>query len=168
MALDYQNSLFSQLSQKQKGTHTHEGLRSFLPFYFFTFLLLTRIQAMEVNAIMKISKKFALRIVKLYIYLRDEQHENVMSKQLYRSGTSIGANIAESVFAQSDADYISKLSIALKEASETMYWLELLHEAGIINDIQFDSVANDARTIIGTLVNIINKVKERIRLKVKK
>ena len=123
---------------------------------------------MEVNAIMKLSKKFALRIVKLYIYLRDEQHENVMSKQLYRSGTSIGANIAESVFAQSDADYISKLSIALKEASETMYWLELLHEAGIINDIQFDSVANDARTIIGTLVNIINKVKERIRLKVKK
>ena len=73
-----------------------------------------------------LSKRFALRIVKLYQILLDRK-EFVMSKQLYRSGTSIGANLAESLFAQSDADYISKLKIALKEASETKYWIELLH-----------------------------------------
>lgn len=73
---------------------------------------------MAENVVYKLSKQFALRIVKLYLYLCDEKHETVMSLQVYRSGTSIGANLAESVFAQSDADYINKLSIALKEANE--------------------------------------------------
>ena len=81
-----------------------------------------------------------------------------MSKQLYRSGTSIGANIAESLYAQSDADYISKLKIALKEASESKYWLELLYESELITQQEFDSLANDVNIIIGTLVNIINKI----------
>ena len=80
-----------------------------------------------------------------------------MSKQLYRCGTSIGANIAESQFAQSDADYISKLKIALKEASESKYWLELLVESNYLTQVEFDSLSNDNNTIIGTLVNIINK-----------
>ena len=113
------------------------------------------------NVIYNLSKKFALRIVKLYLYLRDEENEYVMSKQLYRCGTSIGANVAESRFAQSEADHISKLSIALKEASETLYWIELLHEAEYLSDKMFDSLYNDAKIIVGTLVNIINKLKRK-------
>ena len=81
-----------------------------------------------------------------------------MSKQLYRCGTSIGANLSESIYAQSEADYISKLKIALKEASETKYWLELLFEAELLKKNEFDSLNNDINTIIGTLVNIINKL----------
>ena len=112
------------------------------------------------NAISKLSKNFALRIIKLYKYLLEEKHEYIMSKQVYRSGTSIGANIAESRNAQSNADYINKLNIALKEADETMYWLELLHESDTIDEKQFESLANDLNIIIGTLINIIKKLKE--------
>ena len=113
------------------------------------------------NTIYKLSKKFALRIVNLYVFLRDSQHEYVISRQICRSGTSIGANVAESVFAQSEADYISKLKIALKEASETRYWLELLYEAEFITGKAYDSLQNDVNTIIGTLIKIINKLKDK-------
>ena len=75
------------------------------------------------SVIYKLSKNFALRIIKLFTYLCDEKKEFVISKQLYRSATSIGANIAESTFAQSDADFVHKLKISLKEASESKYWL---------------------------------------------
>ena len=109
------------------------------------------------NTIYKLSKRFALRIIHLYVFLRDSQHENVMSRQIYRSGTSIGANVAESVFAQSEADYINKLKIALKEAGETRYWLELLYEADLITANAYDSLLNDVNTIIGTLINIIKR-----------
>ena len=120
------------------------------------------------NVIYTLSKKFALRIIRLYLFLRDERNEYVMSKQIYRCGTSIGANIAESRFGQSDADHISKLSIALKEASETLYWLELLYEAEYVTTKQFDSLYNDAKIIVGTLVNIINKLKSRTKIKTTK
>jgi four helix bundle protein len=113
---------------------------------------------MSNNVIYTLSKKFALRIVKLYNYLYEQKKEYVMSKQLYRCGTSIGANLSESIYAQSEADYISKLKIALKEASETKYWLELLFEAELLKKNEFDSLINDINTIIGTLVNIINKL----------
>ena len=113
---------------------------------------------MSDNVIYTLSKKFALRIVKLYNYLYEQRKEYVMSKQLYRCGTSIGANLSESIYAQSEADYISKLKIALKEASETKYWLELLFEAELLKKNEFDSLINDINTIIGTLVNIINKL----------
>ena len=76
------------------------------------------------------SEKFALRIIELYKYLREEKHEYIMSKQVMRSGTSVGANLAESEYAQSNADFVSKLSIALKEANETSYWLRLLKHSG--------------------------------------
>lgn len=111
------------------------------------------------SVVFELSKKFALRVIRLYVYLKDERKEYVMSKQIYRCGTSIGANIAESRFAQSDADYICKLSIALKEASETMYWLDLLHGSDFISLKQYESLLNDVKTITGTLVNIINKIK---------
>ena len=113
---------------------------------------------MSNNVIYTLSKKFALRIVKLYNYLYEQKKEYVMSKQLYRCGTSIGANLSESIYAQSEADYISKLKIALNEASETKYWLELLFEAELLKKNEFDSLNNDINTIIGTLVNIINKL----------
>ena len=113
------------------------------------------------NVIYKLSKSFALRIIKLYSYLCDEKKEYVISKQIYRSGTSIDANIAESIYAQSDADYINKLKISLKESSETKYWLELLFESDIIDETQFKSLSNDINTIIGTTINIINKVNKK-------
>lgn len=112
------------------------------------------------NTISRLSKSFALRIIKLYKFLLEEKHEYIMSKQVYRSGTSIRANIAESRNAQSHADYINKLNIALKEADGTMYWLELLHESETIDDQQFDSISNDLNIIIGTLINIIKKLRE--------
>ncbi|MCW4076568.1 four helix bundle protein [Segatella copri] len=110
---------------------------------------------------LRLSKKFAIRIIKLYVFLKEEKHEFVMSKQIYRCGTSIGANIAESTYAQSTPDYISKLSISLKEASETQYWLDLLQESNYITTEQYESISNDVKTIIGTLVNIINKLKQK-------
>ena len=83
------------------------------------------------------SEAFAFRILKLYTYLTSTKKEHVISKQILRSGTSIGANIAESKDAQSTADYISKLSIALKEANETNYWVKNLYEGRYINEIEF-------------------------------
>ena len=112
------------------------------------------------NVILSLSKQFALRIIKLYPVLQ-ERKEYVISKQIYRSGTSIGANLAESVYAQSTADYINKLKIALKEASETKYWIELLFESGYLNSEEEESLNNDIKTIIGTLINIINKLNKR-------
>ena len=111
------------------------------------------------NVMEELSIKFALRIIKLYKYLIEEKNEHVMSKQVYRSGTSIGDNIAESKTAQSDADFISKLSIALKEANETKYWLVLLHESETISDEEYKSIENDINTIIGSLIIIIKKKK---------
>jgi four helix bundle protein len=83
-----------------------------------------------------------------------------MSKQILRCGTSIGANISESVFAQSRQDFISKLSISLKEASETKFWLDILHETDYITDEQYLSLNDDNSKLIGTLVNIINTTKK--------
>lgn len=116
---------------------------------------------MEENVIYKLSKRFALRMRKLYVCLSDERKEYMMSKQLYRSGTSIGANIAESLYAQSEADYINKLKVALKEASESKYWLDLLFESKLLTQAEYESLANDVSVIIGTLVNIINKIAKK-------
>ena len=115
----------------------------------------------ETNVIYKLCKKFALRIINLYSYMINTKHETVMSKQLYRSGTSIGANISESIFAQSEADYINKLKIALKEANESKYWLELLYESTMLTEKEYLSLENDIKTIIGTIINIINKIEKK-------
>lgn len=116
---------------------------------------------MAQNVIYILAKKFSLRIINLYSFLTEEKREFVISKQLYRSGTSIGANIAESIYAQSEADYINKLKISLKEASESKYWLELLFESDKLDQAKFDSLINDLNTIIGTIVNIINKIEKK-------
>ena len=105
------------------------------------------------------SFQFAIRIVKLYKYLRKEKKEFVLSKQLLRSGTSIGANVAESQQAQSRADFISKLNIALKEAAETNYWLRLLQATDFLNDTEFQSVHNDCRELEKILTSILKSAR---------
>lgn len=106
------------------------------------------------NIVLQKSKNFALRIIKLYDYLSKGKNEYVLSKQILRSGTSIGANLREGVYAQSAADFYSKFCIALKEAAETEYWLELLHESDFIDDVQFESIYPDCDEIIKLLVAI--------------
>ena len=110
--------------------------------------------------IANLSLDFALRIVNLYKYLCSEKNEYVMANQLLRSGTSIGANIAESEHAQSRADFLTKLYIALKESNETKYWLTLLNKADFLTDVEYESMMKDLRIILGTLVNTIKKTKE--------
>jgi len=114
------------------------------------------------NKIQIQSKVFAIRIIRACQYLLEEKHEYVLSKQLLRSGTSIGANVRESINAQSRLDFINKLSIALKESNETEYWLELLHETDYIDDNQFNSIIVDCNNITGTLVNIIKTTKDNL------
>ena len=111
------------------------------------------------NQILLDSKAFALRIIRLYKFLKEEKQVYVLSKQLLRCGTSIGANVRESVNAQSRMDFINKLNIALKEANETEYWLELLHESGYLNDQQYESICNDCGKIAATLTKIIKTTK---------
>ena len=106
------------------------------------------------NAVLEKSKSFALRIIKLYRHLSEEKHEYVLAKQLLRSGTSIGANIREAMRGQSKPDFYHKLNIALKEADESAYWLELLHESNYIDAKQFDSIYNDCNEVIALLVSI--------------
>ena len=106
------------------------------------------------NVILEKSKNFALRIIKLNNYLVTEKNEFVLSNQALRSGTSIGANIKESACAQSKADFYSKLNIALKEASETEYWLELLHESQYIDNNSFESIYANCKEIIKILTAI--------------
>jgi four helix bundle protein len=103
---------------------------------------------------------FALRIVKAYKYLTKQQNEFVLSKQMLRSGTSIGAMMREAKFAQSRADFINKVSIALKEANETLYWIELLHDSDYIDDKTFESIHNEADEITSILATIVKTSKE--------
>ena len=105
------------------------------------------------------SYAFALRIVKLYKYLSDNR-EYVLSKQVLRSGTAIGALVAEAEFGQSRADFASKLSIALKEANETIYWLSLLKDAKYMNEVMFENIKQDNEELIKLLVSSIKTVKK--------
>ncbi len=102
---------------------------------------------------------FAIRVVKLYKYLSEEKKVYIMSKQLLRSGTSIGANVSEGAYAQSRADFINKMNIALKEASETEYWITLLYKTEVIDQKAYESLSSDVRQIIGTLVKIVKSSK---------
>jgi len=107
------------------------------------------------------SEAFAHRTVKLYNYLKTIKNEHIMSKQLLRSGTSIGANVAESRNAQSTPDYISKLSIALKEAEETKYWINNLYVGGYMSEKEYNSIYNDSIELIKILTSSIKKVKSK-------
>ena len=105
---------------------------------------------------------FAVRCVNMYRYLVDEKKEFVLSKQMLRSGTSIGANITESRNAQSDADFISKLSVALKEADETAYWFELMKMTDYITEDEYDSVNKDLGELIAMLVTTLKTKKNLV------
>ena len=111
------------------------------------------------NVIVEKSKSFALRIIRLYRYLCGEKNEYILSKQLLRSGTSIGANVKEAIRGQSKADFYAKMNISLKEASETEYWLELLHESGYIEEKPFVSIYEDCQELIKILVTITKSQK---------
>ena len=108
---------------------------------------------------------FALRIVKLVQALEDGNRQWVLTRQLLKSGTSIGANIREARFAQSVADFVSKLSIALKEGEETAYWLELLHAAEYVATEEFNAFSRELNWLVGTLVNVVKANKRKLRPK---
>ena len=108
------------------------------------------------------SVNFAIRMAKCYQFLMDEKQEFIMSKQMFRSGTSIGANIHEAIQAQSKVDFVSKLGISLKEASETSFWLVVLHKADTLEDNIYSSLKRDLDEIIRLLVSTIKKTKQNI------
>ena len=112
------------------------------------------------NIIVDKSFQFAIRIVKLNRYLRTKQKEHVLSKQLLRAGTSIGANIAEAQQAQSRADFISKIAISLKETSETKYWIRLLNATDYLKDKEAESILTDCIEIEKILVSILKSSKQ--------
>ena len=114
---------------------------------------------MRENIVKNKSFVFAIRVVKLYQYLCSEKKEYVLSKQLLRSGTSVGANIREAEHGQSTADFIHKMAIAQKEINETIYWLELLNATDYLTLDQFESINTDAIEIIKLITSIIKSVK---------
>jgi len=106
------------------------------------------------------SYNFALRIIKMSRYLQNEQKEYILSKQIIRSGTAIGALIAESKYAQSKADFISKLHISIKEANETKYWLDLLKDSNYISDKMYQSMEPEIIELLKLLTSSIKTSKE--------
>ena len=111
------------------------------------------------NAVEDKSFKFAVRVVKLSKWLQSNQNEFILSKQFLRSGTSIGANVAEAQQAQSRADFVSKMNIALKECVETDYWLRLMHAADYLSEIEFQSISSDCIEIKKILISILRTSK---------
>jgi len=113
------------------------------------------------NVIENKSFQFAIRIVRLYKFLCEEKKEYILSKQLLRAGTSIGANVTESQQAQSKPDFVSKISIALKEASETKYWIKLLGATEYLSENQTKSILDDCVEIEKILVTILKSAKNQ-------
>jgi four helix bundle protein len=105
------------------------------------------------------SKAFAIRIVRLYQYLSEQKKEFILSRQLLKSGTSIGANIKEAIRGQSKADFVAKMNIALKESSETEYWLEILHETSYIDEAEYSGIYADNKELLKMLTSIIKTAK---------
>jgi len=118
------------------------------------------------NAIKHKSFLFAIRVIKLYQYLCEVKKEFILSKQLLRSGTAIGALVRESQNAESKADFIHKLSIAQKECDETIYWLELLKETSYLNEKEFESIFNEADELLKMIRSAIfnNQIQKKIKL----
>lgn len=112
------------------------------------------------NVIERKSFDFAIRIVRLYRYLTTEKREFVLSKQLLRCGTSIGANVSEAQFGQTKADFTAKMNIALKEANETLYWLRLLYRTDYLTEKEFRSMESEIAEILKILVSICKSAKQ--------
>jgi len=113
------------------------------------------------QSLMDKSLDFAVRIAKLAQFLSIEKNDYVLSRQVLKSGTSIGANIREAQYAQSGADFVSKLSIALKEGAETQYWLEVLSRADYITSKQYSSLRADCNRLVGLLVRVVKRMKSK-------
>jgi four helix bundle protein len=110
------------------------------------------------------TEKFAVRVIKAYCELNKRHFDDagkVLAKQFLRSGTSIGANVAESIYAQSNKDFINKYSIALKEASETKYWIKIMIDSDTVSQTKMTLLINEVTTIINILTAIIKKLKEK-------
>ncbi len=118
----------------------------------------------EDNQVLQKSKAFAVRIIRLYQYLSEEKKEKVLSRQVLRSGTSVGANVKEGIRGQSTADFLAKMQIALKEASETEYWLELLTETDYLTEKAASNLLNDCRELIRLITAIVKTTRENNQL----
>lgn len=114
------------------------------------------------NVIRTKSYAFAIRIVNAYKFLINSQKEFVLSKQMLRSGTAIGALVAEAHYAQSSADFLSKMSIALKEANETSYWLSLLKDTSYLEEQTYGSISADCNELVALLISIVKSVKSSL------
>jgi len=116
------------------------------------------------NIIVEKSEQFADRIVKMHKYLskRREGNSDIL-KQIVRSGTSVGANVSESKFAQSGADFLTKLTIALKEANETKFWINRLYAGDYLNETEYNSIINDCEEIISILVKITGTLRKKVQ-----
>ena len=114
------------------------------------------------NIIRDKSYAFAIRIVNAYKFLIENKKEFVLSKQLLRSGTAIGALVAEAIHAQSGPDFLNKMNVALKEANETKYWLALLKDTDYIEEIQYESISNDCKELVALLVSIVKSMKDNL------
>ena len=122
--------------------------------------IIGRFAVIQNNVLLDKTLEFSVRIVRSYQYLTREKHEEIMAKQLLRSGTSIGANAHEAVYGTSKQDFIAKLHIALKEASETEYWLILLTRTEYLTTIQSESLMSDCLEIKKILIATLNKTKK--------
>ena len=118
---------------------------------------------MDETLLEKKSLELAIRIINLNKYLMKQKKEYTLSNQILRSGTSIGANIREAKFAQSNLDFISKMSISLKEANETLYWLELLNKTGYLNDTEYESIYNDGKEMLKMLQSTVLTCKAKLK-----
>lgn len=119
----------------------------------------------EKNTVLVKAKTFAIRIVKLFDFLKKEKKDFILSKQILRSGTSIGANLAEAEFAVSEKDFLSKNYIALKECAETVYWLELLYQTNSLTKEQFDSIHQDCLELLRLLSATTKTMKRKLQQK---
>ena len=119
---------------------------------------------MSENIVYEKSYSLALRIIKLYLFLSKEKQEFVLSKQILRSGTAIGALISEAKFAQSKADFINKMHVALKEANETLYWVSLLRDSRYLTESMFETIFSEDNEIISLLVSIVKISKDNSNL----
>lgn len=119
----------------------------------------------EKNTVLVKANTFAIRIVKLFAFLRKEKKDFILSKQILRSGTSIGANLAEAEFAVSEKDFLSKNYIALKECAETIYWLELMYQTDTLTKEQFDSIHQDCLELLRLLSATTKTMKRKLQQK---
>ena len=114
------------------------------------------------NVILAKSFRFAVRIVNLYKYLRGEKNERILAAQILKSGTSIGANVRESLRAQSRKDFLAKMNVSLKEAYETEYWIELLYKTDFLSKTEYESLFPECRELTSILAQIILTTKDSI------